>query len=217
MNFPDPFKKRMTTIVIHRPYDARADAQRYIDKLKRADEGMILPAVGVEIRRVDAMQKLRDMEELLKYDFSPLHEQMEHLKRELSEALENGIEVALYEVGVDPDALKHTARLNEELLREVKTLRAENQELKKQLQRAAGTGENTAEGDVTMTETKIKLKRCPCCGGIAAVRNEQKPMEDADGNFSEFTIWKVACLACGLSTAWALDRESVARRWNIRT
>ena len=137
MNFPDPFKKRMTTIVIRRPYDARADAQRYIDKLKRADEGMIPPAVGVEIRRVDAMRKLRDMEELLKYDFSPLHEQMEHLKRELSEALENGIEVALYEVGVDPDALKHTARLNEELLREVKALRAENQEFKKQLQRAA--------------------------------------------------------------------------------
>lgn len=136
MNFPDPFKKRMTTIVIHRPYDARADAQRYIDKLKRADEGMIQPAVGVEIRRVDARQRLRDMEELLKYDLSPLHdplhEQMELLKRELSEALENAIEVALYEVGVDPMALKHTARLNEELLREVKSLRAENQELKKQ-------------------------------------------------------------------------------------
>jgi hypothetical protein len=127
----------MTTIVIRRPYNAREDLERYTEKLKRADEGMIPPAVGVEIRRVDAMQKLRDMEELLKYDFAPLHEQMEHLKRELSEALENGIEVALYEVGVDPDALKHTARLNEELIREVKALRAENQELKKQLQRAA--------------------------------------------------------------------------------
>ena len=137
MNFPDPFKKTMTTIVIRRPYDARADAQRYIDKLKRADEGMIPPAVGVEIRRVDAMQKLRDMEEVLKYDFSPLHEQMHLLKRELSEALEKGIEVALYEVGVDPDALKHTAMLNEELIQVVKFLRAENQELKKQLQRAA--------------------------------------------------------------------------------
>lgn len=137
MNFPDPFKKRVTTIVIRRPYDAREDAQRYIDKLKRADEGMIPPAVGVEIRRVDARQKLRDMEELLKYDFSPLHEQMEGLRRELSEALENGIAVALYEVGVDPDALKETARLNEELIQAVKFLRAENQELKKQLQRAA--------------------------------------------------------------------------------
>lgn len=137
MNFPDPFKKRITTIVIRRPYDAREDAQRYIDKLKRADEGMIPPAVGVEIRKVDARQKLRDMEELLKYDFSPLHEQMEHLKRELSEALEEGIEVALYEVGVDPDALKHTAMLNEALVQMVKFLRDENQELKKQLQRAA--------------------------------------------------------------------------------
>ena len=141
MNFPDPFKKSVTTIVIHRPYDAREDVQRYIDKLKRADEGMIPPAVGVEIRRVDAMQKLRDMEKLLKYDVSPLHEQMEHLKRELSEALENGIDVALYEVGVDPDGLKHTARLNEELLRTVKFLRAENQELKKQLQRASDWAE----------------------------------------------------------------------------
>lgn len=67
-----------------------------------------------------------------------------------------------------------------------------------------------------MTETKTKLKRCPCCGGMAAVRQEQKPMEDADGNFSEFTIWQVACLACGLRTAWAFDRESVAKRWNMR-
>lgn len=67
------------------------------------------------------------------------------------------------------------------------------------------------------TETEIELKRCPCCGGKAAVRNEQKPMEDADGNFSEFTIWKVTCLACGLSTAWAFDRESGCRRWNMRT
>lgn len=67
-----------------------------------------------------------------------------------------------------------------------------------------------------MNETKTKLKRCPCCGGKAAVRNKQKPMEDADGNFSEFTIWKVACIACGLSTAWAFDREAVCRRWNMR-
>lgn len=65
-------------------------------------------------------------------------------------------------------------------------------------------------------EDMIETKRCPCCGGKAAVRNEQKPMEDADGNFSEFTIWKVACIACGLSTAWAFDRESVCRRWNMR-
>ena len=67
-----------------------------------------------------------------------------------------------------------------------------------------------------MTETKTKLKRCPCCGGMADVRQEQKPMEDADGNFSEFTIWQVACLACGMRTAWAFDRESVAKRWNMR-
>lgn len=67
-----------------------------------------------------------------------------------------------------------------------------------------------------MNEPKTKLKRCPCCGGMAAVRQGQKPMEDADGNFSEFTIWKVACIACGLSTAWAFDRESVVRRWNMR-
>ena len=66
------------------------------------------------------------------------------------------------------------------------------------------------------SKSEQNLSRCPCCGGRAAVRNEQKPMEDADGNFSEHTIWKVACLACGLSTAWALDRESVARRWNMR-
>ena len=52
-----------------------------------------------------------------------------------------------------------------------------------------------------MTETKTKLKRCPCCGGMAAVRQEQKPMEDAEGNFGEFTIWQVACLACGMRTA----------------
>lgn len=67
------------------------------------------------------------------------------------------------------------------------------------------------------TETKTKLKRCPCCGGKAAVRQEQKPMEDADGNYHDIWIWKVACLACGLSTAWAFDRESVCRRWNMRT
>lgn len=66
------------------------------------------------------------------------------------------------------------------------------------------------------SKSKQKLARCPCCGGMAAVRQEQKPMEDADGNFSEFTIWQVACLACGLRTAWAFDRESVARRWNMR-
>jgi hypothetical protein len=51
---------------------------------------------------------------------------------------------------------------------------------------------------------------------MAAVRQEQKPMEDADGNFVEFTIWQVACLACGMRTAWAFDRESVAKRWNMR-
>lgn len=38
-----------------------------------------------------------------------------------------------------------------------------------------------------MTETKTKLKRCPCCGGMAAVRQEQKPME-----FSDVTDYGVA-------------------------
>lgn len=76
--------------------------------------------------------------------------------------------------------------------------------------------ENIARYTAKSKSERETLARCPCCGGHAAVRNEQKPMEDADGNFSEFTIWKVACLACGLSTAWSFDRESVCRRWNMR-
>ena len=67
-----------------------------------------------------------------------------------------------------------------------------------------------------MTEIKTKLKRCPCCGGMAAVRQEQKPLEDADGNYHDIWIWQVAYLACGMRTAWAFDRESVAKRWNMR-
>jgi Lar family restriction alleviation protein len=76
--------------------------------------------------------------------------------------------------------------------------------------------ENIARYTAKSKSKRENLARCPCCGGKADVRQEQKTMGDADGNFSEFTIWKVECLACGLSTYWAFDQESVAKRWNMR-
>ena len=67
-----------------------------------------------------------------------------------------------------------------------------------------------------MTEKDNQPNRCPCCGGHAAVQSKEHGEYDRDGNYEEHTIWRVSCLACGLRTAWAFDRDSVVRRWNVR-
>lgn len=139
----------MSYLIMRVPYDARADAERYVKTIKEhkmLKEGEIPPAVGVEIKQIDPKWVLRG---LLADANNPkledaLREERSKLATQIRKAMEENIMFMLMEVGVDPDALKHTARLNEELLRAVRFLRAENQELQKQLQRAADWEETMA-------------------------------------------------------------------------
>lgn len=115
----------MSYFTIRTPYDAKADVEKYIEKLQNGGamaEGGIPPAVGVEIRSIDAKWALRalradanntKLEEVVREERAKLAEQIQ-------EALEHNIMVALTEVGVDPEALKYTAELNRELMKERK-------------------------------------------------------------------------------------------------
>lgn len=57
---------------------------------------------------------------------------------------------------------------------------------------------------------KIKLKRCPFCGGQARIGAGYRPFNpNGDG-------WKIHCGSCGLSTQVYTRLADAVRRWNTR-
>ncbi len=128
----DPYKTFVTNVVVRRPYDARADAMNYIMKLKKGEEGMIPPAVGIKILERGALPALRELERDLKDNTigKEIRDQAVELANQLRDALETSIEASLYEVGIDAEALHYTAQLNAALIAENKSLKRENNELR---------------------------------------------------------------------------------------
>ena len=55
--------------------------------------------------------------------------------------------------------------------------------------------------------TKVKLKPCPFCGGVAKIHKLEK--------HSIYTFW-VECETCKVSTPTYLSKESAATKWNTR-
>ena len=126
MNFPDLKPKYVTNIMIRRPYDARADALSYIMRVKVAEEGFVPPPVlGVKITEVGAMPAIKMLEaELEQKDLIPeVREAKTNLIRDLREALETSVMASLYEVGIDANALRYTAELNDALIKENRILK----------------------------------------------------------------------------------------------
>ncbi|MBP3667428.1 MAG: hypothetical protein J6K29_10330 [Clostridia bacterium] len=126
MNFPDLKPKYVTNIMIRRPYDARADALSYIMRVKVAEEGFVPPPVlGVKITEVGAMPAIKMLEaELEQKDLIPeIREAKTNLIRDLREALETSVMASLYEVGIDANALRYTAELNDALIKENRILK----------------------------------------------------------------------------------------------
>ena len=107
------------------PYDAKADMERYAEKLRiggKMADGNIPPAVGARIKQMDANEVLRDLRAIISNTRleDVVREESARLEQEIKDALEQSIMTMLIEVGVDPEALKYTAELNMLLLKERK-------------------------------------------------------------------------------------------------
>lgn len=124
MKFPDP-KSTISYFVMRTPYDAKADMERYAERLRiggKMAEGDIPPAVGASIRQMNANEVLRDLRANISNTRleDVVREESARVEQEIKDALEQKIMTMLLEVGVDPEALKYTAELNKLLLEERK-------------------------------------------------------------------------------------------------
>jgi len=124
MKFPDS-KSTMSYFVMRTPYDAKADMERYAERLRiggKMAEGYVPPAVGVSIRQMNANEVLRNLRANISNTRleDVVREESARMEQKIRDELEQNIMTMLLEVGVDPEALKYTAELNKVLLKERK-------------------------------------------------------------------------------------------------
>ena len=124
MKLPDP-KSTMSYFFIRTPYDAKADMERYAERLRiggKMAEGDVPPAVGVSIRQMNANEVLRDLRANISNTRleDVVREESARMEQEIKDALEQSIITMIIEVGVDPETLKYTAELNKALFEERK-------------------------------------------------------------------------------------------------